>query len=129
MVPGTQPNGLFWTTQIPRAALVHNGSSFARLRLRTQPLVDTFVFGGSLAISASADIDVVWRATGEPVERGEGAAADPTSPAAFAGRFAEARCVGTASAVETGVSFETGELTTDAFFAELGTEQNGIFLS
>lgn len=63
------------------------------------------------------------------MQRGEGAAADPTSPAAFLGQFAEARCSGRASAVETGFSFETGKLTADDFFAEIGDERNGIFLS
>jgi hypothetical protein len=127
--PGTLPNGLFWTTQLPPDAFdVHDEGRVARLRLREQPLVDTFVFGGLLAISAQVNLDVLWRATSDPIERGKGAAVDPTSPAAFTGHFAEASCSGRVSGVETGFSFKTGELTAAAFFAELGTERNGNFL-
>jgi hypothetical protein len=128
--PGTLPNGLFWTMQLPQDAFeVHRDGRVARLRLRVLPLVDTFVFGGSLAIAAQVNIDVLWRATSDPVERGKGAAVDPKSPAAFTGHFAEASCSGRVSGVETGFSFKTGELTADAFFAEMGRERNGVFLS
>jgi hypothetical protein len=126
--PGTLPNGLFWTAQLPQDAFdVHRDGRVARLRLRELPLVDTLVFGGSLAISAQVNIDVLWRATSDPVERGKGV--DPTSPAAFTGHFATASCSGRVSGVETGFSFKTGELTADAFFAEMGRERNGVFLS
>jgi hypothetical protein len=33
------------------------------------------------------------------------------------------------SGVETGFSFKTGELTAAGFFAEMGQERNGVFLS
>ena len=127
--PGTLPNGLLWTAQIPGNAFqVSPDGQVARLTLRTQPLVDTFVFGGPLAIAAQVNIDLLWRATSEPIERGQGAAVEPTSPAAFIGHFAEALCTGTISGFETGFSFKTGELTSADFFAELGTERNGVFL-
>jgi hypothetical protein len=100
----------------------------ASLTLRAQPLVETFVIGGPLAIAAQVDVALLWQATGEPVKRGQGAEVPPTSPAAFIGHFAEARCTGTISAVETGFSFKTGELTSAAVFAELGPERNGVFL-
>ena len=71
---GTLPNGLFWTAQIPSHAFqVSRDGQVARLTLRAQPLVDTFVFGGPLAIAAQVNIDLLWRATSEPIERGEGA--------------------------------------------------------
>ena len=128
--PGTLPNGLFWTMQLPQDAFeVHRDGRVARLRLRALPLVDTFVFGGSLAIAAQVNIDVLWRATSDPVERGAGTGVPPTSPAAFSGHFAEASCSGRVSGVETGFSFTTGELTAEAFFAEMGRERNGSFLS
>jgi hypothetical protein len=128
--PGTLPNGLFWTMELPQDAFdVHRDDRVARLRLRALPLVDTFVFGGSLAIAAQVDIDVRWRATSDPITRGKGADVDPTSPAAFIGHFAEASCSGRVSGVETGFSFKTGEITADAFFAEMGLERNGVFLS
>jgi hypothetical protein len=127
--PGTLPNGLFWTAQIPSHAFhVSSDGQVARLTLRAQPLVDTFVFGGPLAIAAQVNLDVRWQATSEPIERGKGAEVDPASPAAFIGHFAEASCTGKVSGFETGFSFKTGELTAAAFFAELGTERNGVFL-
>jgi hypothetical protein len=129
MTPGILPNGLFWTAQIPGHAFnLSRDGQVARLRLRTQPLVDTFVFGGSLAIAAQVNLDVRWRATSEPIERGKGAEVEPTSPAAFIGHFAEASCTGKVSGFETGFSFKAGELTAADFFAELGTERNGVFL-
>jgi hypothetical protein len=126
---GFLPNGLVWTAQLPSHAFnVSSDGQVASLALRAQPLVDTFVFGGPLAIAAQVNIDLLWQATGEPIERGKGAEVDPTSPAAFIGHFAEARCTGTVSGFETGFSFKTGELTSAVFFAELGTERNGVFL-
>jgi hypothetical protein len=127
--PGILPNGLFWTAQIPDNAFqVSPDGQVASLTLRAQPLVESFVFGGPLAIAAQVNIDLLWQATSEPVERGEGAAVEPTSPAAFIGRFAEALCTGTVSGVQTGFSFKTDELTSADFFAELGPERNGVFL-
>jgi hypothetical protein len=126
---GTLPNGLLWTAQLPNNAFeVGRGGQVARLTLRAQPLVDNFQFQGPLAIAAQVSLDVRWRATSEPIERGEGAAVDPKSPAAFTGHFAEASCSGRASGFETGFSFKTNELTAADFFAEMGRERNGVFL-
>jgi len=116
--------------QLPQDAFdVHDDGRVARLRLRELPLVDAFVFGGSLAIAAQVNLDVLWQAPRDPLERGQGATVDPKSPAAFTGHFATASCRGRVSGVETGFSFKTGELTADAFFAEMGQERNGVFLS
>ncbi|HEY7492141.1 MAG TPA: hypothetical protein VIH59_13670 [Candidatus Tectomicrobia bacterium] len=127
--PGTLPNGLFWVAQLPQNAFkVRDGGRRARLRLRAQPLVDTFTLGGPLAIAAQVDLEVTWVATGEAMARGKGAAVQPTSPAAFSGDFAEARCRGKVRGVEIGFAFATGTLTATDFFAEIGPERNGIFL-
>jgi hypothetical protein len=129
LTPGILPNGLFWTAQLPPDAFdVHDDGRVARLRLRDQPLVDTFQFPGPLAIAAQVNLDVRWQAISAPIERGKGAEVEPTSPAAFIGHFAEASCTGKVTGLETGFSFKTGELTAAAFFAELGTERNGVFL-
>jgi hypothetical protein len=126
---GILPNGLFWTAQLPSHAFnVSSDGQVARLTLRAQPLVDNFTFGGPLAIAAQVNLDLRWQAISEPIERGKGASVEPTSPAAFTGHFAEASCAGTISGFETGFSFKTGELTSAAFFAELGPERNGVFL-
>ncbi len=130
MTPGILPNGLFWTMQIPRHSFVtYNQGRDARLLLRNLPLVETFEFGGPLAIAAQVDVDVRWQATGDFIERGEGADADPTSRAAFTGNFAEADCTGWVSGVQTGLSFETGKLTAEDFYAQMGPERNGSFLT
>ena len=97
--------------------------------LQDLPLVETFEFGGPLAVPAHVTMDIRWQATGDFVERGEGSAADPTSPAAFIGNFAEADCTGWVSGTETGFSFETGKLTAADFYAQMGEERNGSFLS
>jgi hypothetical protein len=126
---GILPNGLFWTAQLPSDAFqVSPDGQVASLALRAQPLVDNFTLFGPLAIAAQVDIDLLWQATGAPIDRGQGAEADPTSPAAFIGHFAEARCTGTVRGFETGFSFTAGELTSADFFAELGPERNGVFL-
>jgi hypothetical protein len=128
--PGTQPNGLFWTVQLPPDAFdIRDGGRSARLRLGQQPMVDTFTIGGPLSIAAQVSLEVVWDATSEPIARGAGTAVDPTSPAAFSGDFAEARCRGKVSGFETGFAFETSTLTATDFFAEMGQERNGSFLS
>jgi hypothetical protein len=128
--PGTQPNGLFWTAQLLHNAFkVRDGGRSARLRLREQPLLDTFTLGGPLAIAAQVNLDVTWDATSKPSARGKGKGVASTSPAAFSGDFAEADCRGKVSGFETGFAFETGPLRAMDFFAELGQERNGSFLS
>ena len=130
MSPGTQPNGLFWTAQLPPDAFdIRDGGRSARLRLGQQPMVDTFTLGGPLAIAAQVSLDVEWVATSAPIARGAGTAVDPTSPASFSGDFAEASCRGRVSGFETAFAFETGILTSTDFFAEMGQERNGSFLS
>lgn len=130
VTPGILANELFWTAQLPPGAFqVRDGGRLATLRLDAQPLVDTVTFGGDLHIASQVDVDVVWRATGEPTARGEGADAEPTSPAAFEGEFAEADSAGAVRGTQTGFSFSSERLDADAFFAEMGRERNGTFLS
>jgi hypothetical protein len=127
--PGVLRNGLFWTAEIPRDAVtVHPHARLARLRLRNQPLVETFQFGAAVSIVGHVDVDVLWRATSDPVSRGSGRDVDPTSPAAFRALFADARCIGKASAIEADFAFQTRLLTADDYFAEMGLERNGVFL-
>ena len=66
--------------------------------------------------------------TQNPAQAGEGAAADPESPSAFTGEFAESECVGWASGLETGFSFDTNRLTAEGFYAQVGRQENGVFL-
>lgn len=129
LTPGTLANGLFWTTQIPNSSFsIGAAGTSARLRLSAQPLVDTFEFGGPLAIASQCDIEVEWSAIGGRELRGSGDAVAPTDPAAFLGHFAESACSAQVSGFETGFSFTTGVLDASGFYAEIGPEKNGIFL-
>ena len=126
---GIYPNELFWTVQLPRGAFkVSDEGRYALLSVRNLPLVDTFQFGSPLSAPAHVDTDIVWRAQEDPVTRGSGSTVAPTDPAAFIGHFAEATASGRASFVQTGGSARTGKMTADGFFAEMGHEQNGVFL-
>ncbi len=130
MTPGTHPNGLFWTTEIPRGSFdVSNNGKRARLRLKGQPLVDSIAFGAPFGISSIADIDITWRVDGPFEDRGQGSAVDPTDPAAFEGSIAPARATGKVSATRTGFSFTATGLTSAGFYAQLGTQANGVFLA
>jgi hypothetical protein len=91
------------------------------------PLVDSFVFAGPFATPATVELDVRWEATGPAAEVGSGNLVTPTDAAAFSGRFAPARATASFEGIELGFSFE-GEATTDAGYAQIGTEVNGSFL-
>lgn len=126
--PGVSPNDLFWVVELDSGSFGVQGNT-AGLRLRNLPLVDTFVFLGPTNVSASVDVDLVWRRIGPHEERGRGTDVDPTDPAAFLGRIAEADCYGYVSGREIGFSFRTGRLESSPYYAQLGTQRNGVFLS
>ena len=112
MQPGVHPNGLFWTTEIPHGAFrISRRGRRARLRLRSQPLVDTIAIGRQLGLSSIADIDVTWRASAAPVDRGFGRSVPPEDPGAFEGHFADADATGKAFAKRVGFSFEANRIT------------------
>jgi hypothetical protein len=124
---GVAPNGLFWTTEIPRDSFeVDYKGRVAKLKLRDLPLIETFQVGSVQCIPALIDCDVYWKAISEPERRGDPDSGDPFM--AFRGYFAEARCVATASAREIGYAFKSGKLTADGFYASIGPEKNGVFL-
>lgn len=127
MQPGIQQNGLFWTTQIASNEF-WSGRRRSGLRLRDQALVETFEFGGANAVPALASMDLKWERTSEEQARGSGASADPTAPDAFEGSFADAVCTGSVSAERLGFSFESSNLTSEGFYASVGTERNGAWL-
>lgn len=129
--PGILRNGLFWTMALPDEAFrVRRQGRWARLRAFNVPMPDTFQFANNVSVAAEIDINVTWRATSEPVTRGKGTDAAPDNLAeAYLGEMSDARCSGTASARETGFSMTTSTLTEEGFFAQLGTERNGAFLT
>ncbi len=101
----------------------------AHLKVKDLPMPDTFFYSNNVSVAGSIDVDVMWKATGPHVRRGNGL--DPQHPDGwdrFIGHFAEAECVGVGGGGETGFTFETGELTSAGFYASLGPERNGVYL-
>ncbi|NNE97177.1 MAG: hypothetical protein HKN24_14230 [Acidimicrobiales bacterium] len=125
--PGISTNKLFWVTELAPGSFGVSGDT-AGMRVRNLPLVDSFVFLGETQVSAAVDIDLVWRRTGHHRDRGKGKDVDPTDPAAFLGRIAESDCYGYVSGREIGKSFRTRRLTSSTYYAQFGTQRNGVFL-
>ena len=101
----------------------------AHLRVEHLPIPDTFFFANNVSVSAEIDVDVTWAATAAPVERGKGSSVPADDWAAFTGHFSDATCRGRGAGRETGFHFQTGPLSERGFFAQLGYERNGAFLS
>lgn len=115
---------------IPSEAFhVRNGGREAQLKIDSVPVPDTFFFANNVSIAAAIGVDVTWQATEAPVRRGFGTDVPPADPGAFIGDFSAATCHGYATGAETGFHFETGRLTAEGFFAEMGNERNGVFLT
>ena len=129
-MPGVQANDLFWTMPLPDHALrVSNRGRVARLKIEGLPLVDTYVFGGSLNVPVLVDVDLIWRGRGLAHKRGEGSGAAPDAPGAFEGEFLDAVAGGTVSGWEPGMAFRSNRLTSTTYYASMGPERNGVFLS
>jgi hypothetical protein len=106
----------------------HDGRR-ATLEAKDVCVLDSFQFGGPVTVPASVSFKIRWEATGRREHRGSGSDVPPTDPAAFLGRFANARSAGSFSGSEVGFSFRSnGRADTDRGFAELGPERNGVFL-
>lgn len=125
--PGVLPNGVFWTIAIPDDAF-RVSPSRAVLDLDNTPLCDSLFFGNCQGIASQVSTKLTWRATSEPQHRGEGAAADPASAAAFEGHFSDASCRGKVRGRQTGFNFWSSTLDASGFFAEFGHQRNGAFL-
>ena len=116
--------------EIPRNSLQtsRRGRS-ARLRVTDLPMPDPFFYSNNVSVSGQIDVDLTWHATSAPVQRGNGAAGSESDFDRFSGELAVASCEGSGGGAETGFGFRTGRLTADGFFAELGYERNGVFLT
>jgi hypothetical protein len=125
-----QPNGLFWTVDVPRGAFTfHADGERAELRVSDLPLVDSFVFLGTTIVPATASFHVRWRATEPAVPRGLGDVVGPTDSGAFLGEFAPARATGAFEGRQLGFAFRSRPgADSDQGYAEIGTERNGSFL-
>jgi hypothetical protein len=127
---GIPPSGLFWTVELPAQSFaVSHDLRHAVLHLRDLPLIDTFTFFGPSDTPAVLSMAIEWEALAEPVALGSGAAVPPSDPAAFLGSFAKARSTAHFWGRQLGFSFKSDPgVSSDAGYAELGTERNGVFL-
>ncbi len=126
---GILPSGLFWVVELPDDAFkVSDNGRQATLEAEDVCVLDSFQFGGPVTVPASVSFKIRWEATGRRERHGSGSDVPATEPAAFLGRFADARPAGTFSGSEVGFSFK-GRADTDRGFAQLGPERNGTFLS
>ena len=104
----------------------HDGRR-ATLEAKDVCVLDSFQFGGPVTVPASVSFKIRWEATGRFERRGSGSDVPATDPAAFLGRFADARSTAIFSGFEVGFSFN-GRAATTGGFAQLGPERNGVFL-
>lgn len=130
--PGLYPNGLFWTAQVPAGTFTPRAAvRGAELEVHGMPLADSFQFAAPFGVASQIDIDVDWVATDRREHQSH--PGDPPNPDgvqknAFEADFAPARCTGRVEGHQLGFAFRSGVLTSDAFYAELGTERNGAFI-
>ena len=124
-------SGLFWTVQIPDDALtVSANRKSATLHLEDVSLIDSFVFLGENPVPATVSFDIAWTASG-PRQHFKPGSDDPTDPTNFDCKFRFGVATGTFSGYNSdGFSFTSDPgATSDGFFAEIGTESNGSFIS
>jgi hypothetical protein len=124
---GINPNGLFWTVQLPVGSFQIDRYG-ARLHAERVPVLDSFQFGGVFSVPAVVDFDIDWRRREPFQHHGEGTDVPKTDPAAFLGRFAAARSRGTFSGIGPGFAFTGQGDTADGGYGEIGHERNGSFL-
>jgi hypothetical protein len=125
---GILSSGLFWTVPSHgREFRVSRGGRRAVLDMRDVPVIDSFQFFGPNQVAGTVSFRIEWRASGDFVPRGSGAAVPPTDPAAFRGEIAPASSTITASGQEWGFAF-SAHASTDRGHAQLGQSRNGVFL-
>jgi hypothetical protein len=111
---------------------VSHGGRRATLDAKDVCVIDSFQFLGPTIVPATVSFKVRWEATRPRELRGRGSAVPATDPAAFLGRFPEARATGSLtsfSGSEVGFGFRSNPgADTDGTFAELGPERKGVFL-
>jgi hypothetical protein len=126
---GIPPSGLFWTVQIPDHSFrMSRDARRAVLYVDDLCLIDSFTFLGVTTTPAVIDAVVRWEATGPLQERGAGDDVPPDDPAAFEGLLRFARAEGRFSGTELGFAFKARGSSEAGAFAELGFEENGVFL-
>ena len=127
---GVLASGLFWTLPLDDNALrLSDDGRRAVLDVEDIQVIENYVLFGPNTTPTTLSFHIEWQATGPFVDRGKDATVSPTDPAAFLGRFAVARSTAKFEASEFGFSFRSDPgASTDRGFAEMGREQNGVFL-
>ena len=116
--------------ELPSGAFRRNKKGTrARLVVNHLPMPDTFFYSNNVSVAGEISVDIVWEATGPAVRRGNGL--DATDPFwdKFQGRFRDAKAHGKGAGAETGFKFRTGMLSSEGFYASIGTERNGVYLT
>lgn len=101
----------------------------ARLQLKNLPVPDTFFFSNNVSVAAEIDVDLTWRATSDPITRGNGTSVPSDAPDAYLGVMSDATCQGRAAGRETGFHMESDQLTEKGFVAFMGYSRNGVYLT
>jgi hypothetical protein len=115
--------------QLPDNALVVTADGKrATLRASHVPVIESFKFLGPNQIPAEVSFSLTWTARGHARSLGSGSSVPATDPAAFRGRFFDARATGSVRGSELGFRFRSGTLTSTRGWAEMGSERNGRFL-
>lgn len=107
----------------------HAKGNKAHLKFKDLPLMDSFEFQGPNTVPATASIDLTWTSTSGRKKRGFGTDVPPDDQGAFLAHFADARCEGTISGHRMGFGWETGPLDATGFYASMGHERNGVWLT
>ena len=124
------PNGLFWTMAIPDEDFeVSNRGKKARLHSHNLPVPDTFFYANNVSVAAEISANVTWRSSGPPQKRGKGSSVPPSDFAAFEGDFRDARASGFAAGAETGFHFKSAKMDSSGFYASIGPQKNGVYLT
>ena len=122
---GIQPSGLFWIVQVPDSALTMEGLT-VKLHVVNANVIDDFQFFAPGGVPATVSYDVTWTATSN-MQILKPLSSDPMDPSNFAAQLHPAIATISFSGSEAGFSVK-GTGSSQGIFAEMGTEQNGVFL-
>jgi hypothetical protein len=97
------------------------------LHLTEEGVIDNTTFLGPGTDYANATIDLTWTPVGK-VRHYRPGSTNPLDPSDFAGAFRNATAKANFTVLLKGVTFTINNATSSGVFAEMGNEQNGLFL-
>lgn len=107
---------------------VRRNGTWARFRVSNLPVPNTFFYSNNVSVAAEIDVDITWKATSDPITRGDGTSVPANAPSAYTGEMRDATCRGKAKGRQTDFSFTSGRLTEEGWVAFMGHSRNGVFL-